>query len=58
MEMMDEVLSSVGAEDMDTSGHQVSDLEDIECHWESPDFNMNAVFRPAMRRYFRFPFNF
>ena len=48
MEMMDEVLSSVGAQDMDTSGYQVSDLEDIECHWESPDFNMNAVFRPGV----------
>ena len=30
MEMRDEVLSSVGAQDLDTSGYQVSDLEDIE----------------------------
>ena len=30
MEMRDEVLSSVGAEDLDTSNYQVSDLEDIE----------------------------
>ena len=45
MEMMDDVLSSVGAQDIDTSGYQVSDLEDIECHWEDPVFNMNAVFR-------------
>ena len=48
MEMMDDVLSSVGAQDIDTSGYQVSDLEDIECHWEDPDFNMNAVFRPGV----------
>ena len=48
MEMMDEVLSSVGAQDMDTSGYQVSDLEDIECHWEDSDFNMDAVFRPGV----------
>ena len=30
MEMRDEVLSSVGARDLDTSSYQVSDLEDIE----------------------------
>ena len=33
-ELRDEVLSSVGAQDMDTSGHQVSaDLDDIEFYW-------------------------
>ena len=30
MEMRDEVLSSVGAQDLDTSSYQVSDLKDIE----------------------------
>ena len=30
MEMRDEVLSSVGAQDLDTSSYQVCDLEDIE----------------------------
>ena len=30
MEMRDEVLSSVGAQDLDTSSYQVSDLDDIE----------------------------
>ena len=29
-EMRDEVLSTVGAQDLDTSSYQVSDLEDIE----------------------------
>ena len=46
--MRDEVLSSVSAQDMDTNGYQVSDLDDIECHWEDPDFNMNAVFLPGV----------
>ena len=30
LEMKDEVLSSEGAQDMDTSGYQVSDLDDVE----------------------------
>ena len=30
LEMRDEVLSSVGAQELDTSSYQVSDLEDIE----------------------------
>ena len=30
IEMRDEVLSSVGAQDLETSSYQVSDLEDIE----------------------------
>ena len=34
MEMRDEVLSSVAAQDLDTSSYQVSDLEDIEFNWE------------------------
>ena len=35
MEMRDEVLSSVGAQDLDTSSYQVSDLEDTEFNWEN-----------------------
>ena len=46
MEMQDQEPSCVGAQDMDTSGHQVSDLEDIEFHWEDLYLNMDAVFRP------------
>ena len=34
MEMMDEVLSSVGAQGMDTRGYQVSDLDEVEVYWE------------------------
>ena len=45
MEMRDEVLSSVGAQDMDTSSYQVSDLEDIMFNWENSQLDMHAVFR-------------
>ena len=48
MEMRDEVLSSVGAQDLDTSSYQVSDLEDIEFNWENPQLDMEAVFRPGI----------
>ena len=34
MEMKEEVLSSVGAQDLNTSSYQVSDLKDIEFNWE------------------------
>ena len=46
MEMPDEVLSSVVAREIDTSGYQVSDLKVIEFHWEDPDLIMHAVVRP------------
>ena len=38
-EMWDEVFSSVGAQDMETSGYQVSDLHDLEVYWgiDQPD---------------------
>ena len=48
MEMRDEVLSSVGAQDLDTSSSQVSDLEDIEFNWENSQLDMDAVFRPGI----------
>ena len=48
MEMRDEVISSVGAQDLDTSSYQVSDLEDIEFNWEDSQFDMDAVFRPGI----------
>ena len=48
MKMHDEGLPSVGAKNMDTSGNQVSDLEDIEFHWEDPDLEMEAVIRPGI----------
>ena len=46
MEMRDEVLSSVGAQDLDTSSYKVSDLEDIEFSWENSQ--LDEVFRPGI----------
>ena len=45
--MRDEVLSSVGEQDMDTGGYQVSaaDLSDIELYWEKDQLDVDAVFR-------------
>ena len=48
MEMRDEVLSSVGAQDLDTSSYQVSDLANIEFNWEDSPSDMDAVFRPGI----------
>ena len=48
MEMRDEVLSSVGARDLDSSSYQVSDLEDIEFNWEDSQMDMHALFRPGI----------
>ena len=47
MEMRDEVRSNVGAQDLDTSSYQVSDLEDIEFNWENSKLDMDSVFRPG-----------
>ena len=47
MEMRDKVLSSVGAQDLDTSSYQASDIEDIEFNWENSQLNLDAVFRPG-----------
>ena len=48
IEMREEVLSSVGAQDLDTSSYQVSDLEDLEFNWEGSQLDMDAVFRPGI----------
>ena len=48
MEMRYEVLSSVGAQELDTSSYQVSDLEDIEFNWENSQLDMDSVFRPGI----------
>ena len=46
--MRDEVLSSVGAQDMDTSSYQDSNLKDIEFIWENSQLDMDALFRPGI----------
>ena len=48
IEMREEVLSAVGAQDLDTSCYQVSDLEEIEFNWEDSHLDMDAVFRPGI----------
>ena len=48
MEMREEVLSSVGAQDLDTSSCQVSDLEDIEFNWGNSQLDRDSVFRPGI----------
>ena len=47
-EMREEILSSVGAQDLDTNSYQVSNLEDIEFNWENAQLDMDAVFRPGL----------
>ena len=48
MEMRDEVLSKVGAQDLDTRSYQVSDLEDIEFNWENSQLVIDAMLRPSI----------
>ena len=48
MEMRKEVFSSVGAQNLDTSSYQVSDLEDIEFNCENSQLDMDSVFRPGI----------
>ena len=47
-QMREEVLSSVGAQDTDTSGYELSDLEDIEFSWADPAVDMDSVYRPEI----------
>ena len=46
IEMREEVLYSVGAQDLDTSSYQLTDLEDIEFNWEISQ--VDSVFRPSI----------
>ena len=46
MEMRDEMLSSIGPQDMDTSGYQVSDVDDVEFYKENDQLDVDAVFGP------------
>ena len=47
-EMREEVLSSVGAQDTDTRGNKLSDLEDIEFSWEDAAADMEEVCQPGI----------
>ena len=47
MEVRDEVLSSVDAQDMDTSGYQMCELSDFGFYWKSHQLDVAAVFGPG-----------
>ena len=47
MEMRDEKLSSVGAQDMDTSKYQVSNPDADEFHWKIDQVDVDVVSRPG-----------
>ena len=47
-EMIDEVLSSISAQDMDTSGYQVPDMDDVDFYWENDQLDVDNVFRPSI----------
>ena len=44
MEMRDEVFLSVYAQGMDTSGYQVSDLDDVDLCFENDQLHVDVVF--------------
>ena len=46
--MRGEVLSSVGAQDMDTSENPVFDLDDVEVYWENEQLDVDAVLRSGV----------
>ena len=46
--MREEALSSVGAQDTDTRGFKLFDLEGIEFSWEDPAVDMDNVYRPGI----------
>ena len=46
--MREEVLSSVVAQDTDTRGYELSNLEDIEFSWEDPAVDMDSFYRPGI----------
>ena len=52
MEIRVKRLSSVGAEDVDTSGYQVSDLDDVEFYWENDQLDLDAAFRSGICKLF------
>ena len=50
--MRDKVLSSVGAQDVDKSGYQVSDPSDVEFYWDDDQLDVDAIFRPGFNTHF------
>ena len=48
IQMRDKMLLTVGAQDLDTSGYQVCDLDDVEIYREIGQVDVDAVFRPGI----------
>ena len=46
--MREEVLASAGAQLMETSGYELSDLKDIEFFLKNPQVELHAVLRPQI----------
>ena len=46
--MREKVLSSVGAQDTNTRGYELCDLENNEFSWEDPAVDMDSVYRPGI----------
>ena len=47
-EMKEEVLASAGAQDIDNSGYELSNSEQIEFFCEKPQVESDAVFKPQI----------
>ena len=48
-EMRDQILSSVGAQDMDTSGYEVSAvMNHVDFYWENDQLDVDAGFTPGI----------
>ena len=45
--LVNKLLSSFGEQDMDTTGCQMSHLDDVEFYWEHERLDVDAVFRPG-----------
>ena len=52
-DLREEVLTSARAQDMDTTGNELSNKEDIEVIQEYPQVELDAVFRPGTVLSFR-----
>ena len=48
VELREEILSIAGAQDTDTRGYELSDLEDIEFSWKNPAVDMDSAYRPGI----------
>ena len=50
--MRDQMLSSIASQDVDTSEHQVSDLDYVEFYWKNDQPDVDAVFGSGIITFF------